>query len=203
MTSEALLPPSTKVINGSEAEPKAGSAARAPRASLRPLAPLWPYLKAHWGDAAWSVGSLLISTGATLGFAAALRLVVDKGFESASPTALNETFVVLVSVAVILSMATALRFYFITKLGERVVADLRTGLYRHVLSLDQGFFLQTQTGEVLSRLTTDMTLVEGVVGSTASVALRNLLTLGGALAMLIFVSARLTLYVALLGSVIC
>ena len=95
-----------------------------------------------------------------------------------------------------------MRFYFITKLGERVVADLRSALYRHILILDQAFFHQVRTGELLSRLTTDMTLVEGVVGSTASIALRNLLTLVGALGMLIFVSAHLTLYVALLGPLI-
>ena len=108
----------------------------------------------------------------------------------------------LIAVAGVLAAATALRFYFISKLGERVVADLRTAVYRHVLILDPSFFLTIRTGEVLSRLTTDMTLVEALLGSTASIALRNLLTLIGALAMLIFVSAHLTLYVMLLGPMV-
>jgi ATP-binding cassette subfamily B protein len=83
-----------------------------------------------------------------------------------------------------------------------VVTDLRTALYRHVLALDQAFFLKVPPGEVLSRMSTDMTIVEGVVGSSASIALRNLLTMIGAVAMLVFVSPRLTLYVALLGPLI-
>ena len=172
------------------------------RRDLRPLGRLWPFLRAHWGDGLWSAFFLLFSTGATLGLSGAARLVVDKGFASASPADLNHTFFILMGVAGVLAAATALRFYFITKLGERVVADLRTALYRHVLTLDAGYFLTTRTGEVLSRLTTDMTLVENMVGSSASVALRNLLTLIGALAVLVYVSPTLTLYVGLLAPVV-
>jgi ATP-binding cassette subfamily B protein len=172
------------------------------RRDLRPLGRLWPFLRAHWGDGLWSVFFLLFSTSATLGLSGAARLVVDKGFASTSPDDLNRSFVVLLAVAGVLAAATALRFYFISKLGERVVADLRTALYRHVLTLDAGYFLTTRTGEVLSRLTTDMTLVESMVGSSASVALRNLLTLIGALAVLVYVSPNLTLYVGLLAPVV-
>jgi ATP-binding cassette, subfamily B, bacterial len=180
----------------------AAVAGRAGRRDLRPLARLAPYLRAHWGDAAWSVLFLLVSTSATLGLSGAARMVVDKGFSSASTASLNETFLILIAVAGALAVATAGRFYFISKLGERVVADLRAALYRHVLTLDQGYFLKVRTGEVLSRLTTDMTIVESMVGASASVALRNLLTLAGALAVLVFVSPGLTLYVALLAPVI-
>lgn len=189
---------------------------------LRPLAELWPFLKAHRGDAILSIVSLLFSTGATLGLTVALRLVVDsftpaapasldsaavrsavgRGFTAASSASLNETFLILTAVACLLALATASRFYFIAKTGERVVADLRAALYRRVLTLDQAFFLEVQAGEVVSRLTTDMTMVEGVVGSAASVALRNLLTLVGAVAMLVFVSPQLTLCVALLAPLI-
>jgi len=203
MTVEVAPTGSEPIRQGSGMESAALNATQGARvARLRPLARLWPLLRVHWGDAAWSFLSLLFSTSATLGFAGALRLVVDKGFESASPAALNETFLVLIAVAGVLAAATALRFYFIAKLGERVVADLRTAVYRHVLTLDPAFFLNMRTGEVLSRLTTDMTLVEALLGSTASIALRNLLTLIGALAMLIFVSAHLTLYVMLLGPMV-
>jgi ATP-binding cassette subfamily B protein len=172
------------------------------RRDVRPLGALWPFLRAHWGDGLWSLFFLLFSTSATLGLSGAARLVVDKGFSSASPARLNNTFFILIGVAAVLAAATALRFYFITKLGERVVADLRAALYRHVLTLDQGYFLTTRTGEVISRITTDMTLVENMVGSSASVALRNLLTLVGALAVLIYVSPTLTLYVGLLAPVV-
>ena len=172
---------------------------RPKRRDVRPLGRLLPFLRAHWGDALWATFFLLFSTGATLGLSGAARLVVDKGFTSQSNAQLNHTFFILIGVAGVLAVATSMRFYFITKLGERVVADLRTALYRHVLTLDPGFFLTTRTGEVLSRMTTDMTLVENMVGSSASIALRNLLTLIGSLAVLLYVSPVLTFYVALLA----
>jgi len=204
MSSEDVLHAPGRPGAGAVLAAKVGAeaAGRTRRRDLRPLANLIPFLRAHWGDALWSLTFLLFSTSATLGLSGAARLVVDKGFSSASAARLNHTFLVLVAVAVGLAVATALRFYFITKLGERVVADLRTALYRHVLTLDQAYFLETRTGEVLSHMTTDMTIVESMVGSAASVALRNLLTLIGALAVLVYVSPRLTLYVALLGPVV-
>ncbi len=170
--------------------------------NLRPLAELWPFLRAHRIAATLSVVSLLFSTGATLGLTAALRLVVDKGFASSSPAVLNGTFLILLGVACVLAAATASRFYFITRLGERVVADLRVALYRRVLTLDQAMFLEIRSGEVLSRMTVDMTIVEGLVGSGAAVALRNLLTLVGALVMLAFVAPKLTLYVMALAPLV-
>jgi ATP-binding cassette subfamily B protein len=179
-----------------------GAAQRQGRRDIRPLGRLAPFLRAHWGDATWSLIFLLCSTSATLSLPAAIRQVVDNGFSSASAASLNNTFLILVGVAAVLAIATALRYYFIAKLGERVVADLRATLYRHVLTLDPGYFLTVRTGEVLSRLTTDMTLVESMVGSTISVALRNLLTLIGALVVLIFVSPSLTLCVFLLAPVV-
>jgi ATP-binding cassette subfamily B protein len=177
-------------------------AARPPARDIRPLGALAPFVRAHGALAALAFAFLLGSTAATLSFPGTLRLVVDNGFASASAAHLNRTFLILLGVAVFLAATTALRFYFITRLGERVVADLRTALYRHVLSLDQAFFLDIRTGEVLSRLTTDMTIVENLVGSTASIALRNLLTVVGGLIMLVFVSPRLTLYVALIGPLV-
>ena len=114
MTVEVTPTGSEPIRQGSGMESAALNAPQGARvARLRPLARLWPLLRVHWGDAAWSFLSLLFSTSATLGFAGALRLVVDKGFESASPAALNETFLVLIAVAGVLAAATALRFYFI------------------------------------------------------------------------------------------
>lgn len=196
--------PATRVSTTARTAETAGSSAGAtgPMRDLSPLIELWPFVRAHRTDAAASIGSLLVSTSATLGLTAALRLVVDKGFATASAANLNRTFFVLMAVACLLAVATASRFYFISKLGERVIADLRAALYRWVLAFDQAMFLKITPGEVLSRLTTDMTIIEGVVGSGASTALRNLLTLVGAVTMLAFVSTRLTLYVLVLAPLV-
>jgi ATP-binding cassette subfamily B protein len=188
-------------ISGSDAG-EGRAQGRSARRDIRPLAGLWPFLSAHRADAVASLVALLFSTGATLALTGALRLVVDKGFGAASHASLDATFLILLGIAVILALATASRFYFITRLGERVVADLRAALYRHVLTLDQEFFLEVPAGEVLSRMTIDLTLIEGVVGSAASIALRNLLTVAGATAMLLFVSVKLTLCVMLIGPLV-
>ncbi len=129
-------------------------------------------------------------------------MVVDKGFAAGSAAAVNRYFIGLVAVALVLAAATALRFYFVSKLGEGVTADLRKRLYAHVLTLDQGVFLDLRTGEVLSRLTTDTTIVETLVGAQASVALRNLLITLGALAMLVVVSPKLTLGVLVIAPLV-
>jgi ATP-binding cassette, subfamily B, bacterial len=172
------------------------------RRDLRPLAALLPYVYAHRGDAILAAVFLLMSTSATLGISGAARLVVDHGLALHTYAALNRTAAIAAGVVTVLAGATALRFYFITKLGERVVADLRKAIYDHVLSLDQAFFLKTRTGEVLSRLTTDMTIVETMVGASASVALRNFLSLVGSTVLLIWVAPRYTLYVMLLAPLI-
>ncbi len=170
------------------ADIRTARAARPKAKDIRPLRRLAPYLARHRGHAIAAGVFLVTSTAATLGLTGAARFVIDRGFSTGA-------FLAAVAVAVGLAVATALRFYFVTRLGERVTADLRRDLYRHVLTLDAGFFLKTRTGEVLSRLTTDIALVESVSGATASLALRNLLTLIGSLALLFLVSHRLMLAV--------
>jgi ATP-binding cassette subfamily B protein len=176
------------------------AAARRPRQrNLRPLAKLWPHARSHWRMASLAGLFLLLSTGATLGMTAAARLAVNRGLVAgAGPHAIDKWFGLLGAVAILLAVATAFRFYFVSRVGERIVADLRKGLYRHVLTLDQSFFLRTRTGEVLSRMTTDITIVENMVGATASMALRNILAMIGAVTMLAFVSPRLTGFVLVL-----
>jgi ATP-binding cassette subfamily B protein len=172
---------------------------RARSRNLKPLGRLWPFMRAHWGTAATALVFLLISTAGTLSLTWAARLVVNHGFARGGSTqAINHYFLILGGVAVVLAGATALRFYFVTQMGERVVADLRQALYAHILRLDQAFFLQLRTGEVLSRMTTDITIVENLVGTMASMALRNLLSTVGAVTVLAFVSPQLTGYVLLL-----
>jgi ATP-binding cassette subfamily B protein len=179
------------------------AAERRPRSrDVRNLRRLLPFVRAHWGFAAGAFCFLILSVSATLGITASARLVVDSGFLSGSAQQLNVTFAILGGVSIALALTTALRFYFITRLGERVVADLRKALYSHILSLDPAFFLKTRTGEVLSRMTTDITLIETLVGSSASIALRNLLSLIGATIMLAVVSPKLTLFVMLLAPLV-
>ena len=106
------------------------------RKDIRPLAHLLPFVRRHVGDALAAGFFLLFSTGASLGLTAAFKGVIDKGFAKGSGDALNSAFLGLGAVALVLAVATALRFFFVTRLGERVVADLRRALYGHTLTLD-------------------------------------------------------------------
>jgi ATP-binding cassette subfamily B protein len=184
------------------AQMDAAAERRERRRDLRPLAALWPFLRAHWKDAAASAFFLLFSTGATLGLTQSLRLMADQGIGGRTAASVDHTFLVAATVAATLAIATAGRFFFITRLGERVVADLRRELYRHVLGLDQTFFLTVRTGEVLARLTTDLTIVENMVGSSISVALRNALTLVAGLILLMWLSPGFTGLVLLIGAAV-
>jgi len=172
------------------------------RKDLRPLGHIFPFIVAHKANAFAALFFLLLSTASTLGLTVALRSVVDHGFVTGSSQALNRYFLIMVAVALALAAASALRYFFVTKLGEMVVADLRKAVYAHTLTLDQSYFLNTRIGEVLSRLTTDITIVETMVGSAASIALRNLLSLIGGLGLLFVVSPKLTGLIVLLVPVI-
>jgi hypothetical protein len=184
------------------AEMDAAALGRAKRRDLRPLAELLPFLRLHVADAVASGLFLLVSTTATLGLTLVLRIVVNQGIGGHTAASLDRSFLLLGAVAVVLALGTAGRFFFITRLGERVVADLREALYRHVLRLDQAYFLTVRTGEVMSRLTTDLTIVENMVGSSISVAMRNALTFVGAFLWLIWLSPTFTALVVLLGVVV-
>ncbi len=175
---------------------------RAGRRNLRPLMALMPFIWRHKADAFASAFFLLFSTAASLALPLVLRLLIDKGVAAHAAAALNHYFLIAAADAALLAVATAGRFFFITRLGERVVADLRQAFYRHVVSLDQAFFLTTRTGEVLSRLTTDMTIIETMVGSSISVALRNFLTFIGAIAWLIWLSPGFTGLAVVVGALV-
>ncbi|MGA0603734.1 ABC transporter transmembrane domain-containing protein [Caulobacter sp. KR2-114] len=185
-----------------KADLAAAAAGREKRRDLKPLRYLAPFVRAHRGDAFLAGGFLLLSTSASLGLTWAGRLLADKGFASGNAHQLGLWFLIAGAVVLTLAGATAGRFYFISKLGERVVADIRVALYRHVMTLDQAAFLNIRVGEVLSRMTTDLTIVENMVGSSISVALRNFLTLIGALALLIVVSPAFTGFVVLLAALV-
>jgi len=156
------------------------------------LRQLLPYIARYWRLAAAALLALTAASGATLLIPIAVREVIDLGFSANSAELVHRYFAAMMGVAVILGLATAARFYFVSWLGERVVADLRNDVYAHILDLSPEFFETTRTGEVLSRLSADTTLIQTVVGSSASIALRNIFLLLGGLAMLVVTSPKLT-----------
>ena len=167
----------------------ATSAAQPAPGAPRSLTGLLPFLRPYWGRVALACVFLLLAAGATLVFPVALRGMIDGSLAAAGQgerlLALRQHFVALFGVAVALGLFSAARFYMVSWLGERVTADLRKAVYAHVLQQSPEFFETTQTGEVLSRLTTDTTLVQTVVGSSLSLGLRNTVMGLGALAMLV------------------
>ena len=172
------------------------SSADTPR-KLRPLTRVFPFLKPYRGLLAGWLGFLAVSSTATLTLPQAVRVMIDRGFSQADAEAINASFLGLFGVAVVLAIATAARYYFVSLLGERVAADLRRRLYDHLLTLDQAFFERTRTGELVSRLAADTELVQTVVGSTFSVAVRSVVTLLGGATLMVLTSPRLAGFAAL------
>ncbi|MEQ8346105.1 MAG: ABC transporter transmembrane domain-containing protein [Sneathiellaceae bacterium] len=156
--------------------------ARDPRA----LAALLPFLRPYRGHVLGALAALVVASGAVLAIGQAIRRVIDYGFDERHRDLLDVYFAGMFGVILLLAIATFGRYYLVTWLGERVVADLRRKVYGHVLRLSPPFFEVTRPGEVLSRLTTDTEIIQTVVGSSASVALRNLLLLfGGSVLMVV------------------
>ena len=165
------------------------SALPTPAKNVRSLSGLTPFLHPYRTRIAWAVVFLVMAAVSTLVFPVALKSLIDQGIVEADPgqrvMALREHFFALFAVGAALGLFSALRFYMVTWLGERVTADLRNAVYAHVVKQSPEFFETTQTGEVLSRLTTDTTLVQTVVGSSLSMGLRNGVMCIGAMTMLI------------------
>ena len=172
-------------------------AAGRPKArSLGPLRALLPFLQPYRGRIVVAIVALIASSAATLVLPQFARGLIDaRGLSAAQAHALTGFYAAFLVAAAVLGMAAATRFYAVTWLGERVVADIRKAVFDNVLGLSPQFFEVTRTGEVLSRMTADTTLIQTVVGSSASMALRNLATLIGGLALMFFTSVKLTLLV--------
>jgi ATP-binding cassette subfamily B protein len=164
---------------------------------LKPLGAVLPYVRRYRGLIGAWLTFLALSSAATLTLPVAVRYMIDQGFSASDSSFVDRAFIGLFGVAVVLALATALRFFFVSTLGERVAADLRRGVYDRLLGLDQSFYESTRTGELLSRLTTDTELVQTVVGSGASVAVRSMVTLVGASIALVVTSPKLAGYAAL------
>jgi ATP-binding cassette subfamily B protein len=164
---------------------------------LKYLRPLLGYLRPYTKVVAWAFVALVVASVAVLAIGQAIRRLVDFGFGSGTEAFLDTYFAALLGVVAVLAAATFGRFYLVSWLGERVAADLRRDVYNHVIGLSPAFFEITRAGEVLSRLTADTTLIQAVVGSSASVAMRNLLLFVGGAIMLVVTSPRLTGFVFL------
>ena len=179
MSNSAALPVPARDVPVATLSPK----------NVRSLSGLLPFVRPYWGRIAAAALFLVLAAVSTLVFPVALKSLIDQGFVATDPgarvMALREHFFALFAVGIALGVFSAARFYMVSWLGERVTADLRNAVYAHVVRQSPEFFESTQTGEVLSRLTTDTTLVQTVVGSSLSMGLRNAVMGLGAMAMLI------------------
>jgi len=159
--------------------------------SLRPLRALLPFIRQYKPTLLAAIVSLIIASGAMLALPVALRFLIDNGFIAQNVGTVNRYFGWFLAAALVFSGFAALRYYLVTWLGERVVADIRNAVYRRVIHMDPAFFEVTRTGEVLSRLTTDTTLVQSISGVGLSMALRSSLNLMGGLVLLVITSPSL------------
>jgi len=163
-----------------------------PQRKISHLRSVWPYLRPYGIQIGAAFCALTFGASAVLVMGYGLRRLVDEGFRGGDTAMLDNALIALLGIIVILALATYGRFYLVSWVGEKVVADIRRDVFNHVLKLSPAFFEVTRTGEVLSRLTTDTTLLQVVVGSSVSVALRNILMFFGGTAMLFVTNARLT-----------
>ena len=183
-------------LSGSVTPP--GEAQERARGAIGRLRDLLPYLRPYTFQIAGALVALTIGAGAVLFIGIGLRFLIDEGFRGGSTELLDDALLVMIGVIAVLTAATFCRFYLVSWVGERVVADIRRDVFRHILALSPAFYEVTRVGEVHSRLTTDTTLLQVVVGSSVSVALRNILMFLGGSAMLVVTSARLSGLVILL-----
>jgi len=179
-----------KARAGVDAEEKAAT-----KRDVRPLRLLVPYLARNRRELALAACALLVAACATLAIPMAVRRVIDHGFSSTNDTFISRYFAMLIVIGGILAIASAARFYFVNWLGERVVADLRADVFRHLASLGPGFFDRTHSGEVMSRLTADTTQIKAAASTALSQALRDVIMVTGALIMMFVTSTTLTLLV--------
>ncbi|MEM7170659.1 MAG: ABC transporter transmembrane domain-containing protein [Pseudomonadota bacterium] len=156
------------------------------------LIQLWPFLRPYRGRILAALVALIVAAATVLGLGLGLRALVDRGFSGGDPDLLDQAVLVLFGVVLVLAASSYARFFLVSWIGERVVADLRHVVYAHVLKLSPAYYEVTRTAEILSRLSTDTTLLQMVVGSSASIALRNTLLLLGGSVLLVVTSAKLT-----------
>ncbi len=182
-----------------EPAPATGGSAAAPaglrKINLRPLASLLPYMKRYRGRALAALGALVLAALTTLIVPLAVRRMIDFGFTARGLDLINSYFLVMIGVAGVLALSSASRYYLVTTLGERIVADLRGDVFAHLTGLSAAFFDEARTGEMISRLTADTTQIKAAAGTSISLALRNLVLFIGASTMMVVTSPRLSAFV--------
>ncbi len=205
LSTASSLAPAASLPSPRPARPSQPTGAPVPASArrLRPLRALLPFVARYRAQIALALLFLLLAATATLAAPFAVKLLVDRALALPGDTpslarlaAAREYFLLLFAVAVALGIFTAGRFFMVTWIGERVTADLRQAVYSHVLMQSPQFFETLKTGEVLSRLTTDTTVIQNAVGSSVSMGLRNIVLFVGGMAMLIATSPRLMLTVS-------
>src|ERR1700751_1668025 len=180
---------------GTASAPAPSGTSEKRRVRLRPLARLMPYIGRYKGRAVAALISLIVAALTTLIVPVAVRRMLDFGFSDKAAQLIDSYFAVMILVVAVLAVSSALRYYLVTTLGERIVADLRSDVFAHLTRLSSEFFDTSRTGEIVSRLTADTTQIKSAVGASVSIALRNLLLFFGGAAMMVVTSPRLSLFV--------
>src|SRR5437868_1958503 len=166
-----------------------------PLTALRIVSRVGGFVQPYRRQLVYAAVGLLFAAAGVLAMGQGLRFVVDRGFSAGNASELDRMLAAMLGVIIVIAAATYTRFYFVSWLGERVTADLRRAVFDHLLRLPPSFFEITRTGEVISRLTNDTTMLETIIGSSASMAVRNLLLMIGGFVMLALTSLKLTLLV--------
>ena len=165
------------------------------KAGMQLLMQLLPFIKPYRKMVFGAILALIFTAGVSLALGQGIRLLVDQGFDSADPALLNQAMVILASITVALAFGTFVRFYLVSWLGERVSNDIRLAVFKHLLTLHPHYFEENRSGEINARLTTDTTLLQSIIGSSISMALRNTLTFAGGLVMMLVTNLKLALIV--------
>ena len=183
------------VLSARQEATAAADASGSRRIKLQPLKLLLPFVDRYRGRALAACAALIVASLATLAVPIAVRRMVDHGFSAEGAELVNSYFGVMIGVVAVLATASALRYYLVTTLGERIVADLRSRVFEHLTVLSPAFFDKSQSGEILSRLTADTTQIKAAVGASVSIALRNLALFLGAATMMVVTSPKLSAFV--------
>ena len=166
-----------------------------PVTALRTLARVWVFVRPYRRQVVFAAIALVVAAASVLAIGQGLKGVVDRGFGAGNAGELDRALALMLVVVTVMAGATFARFYFVSWIGERVTADLRRVVFDHLLTLPPVFYESTRTGDVISRLINDTAMLDTVIGSSVSMAIRNLLLLAGGLTMLAITSAKLTLLV--------
>jgi ATP-binding cassette subfamily B protein len=192
---EGQAGPASADVKAVEPAPAPSPEAKPRRPGLRPLLALLPYVGRYRGRAIGALVALIVASLATLAVPLAVRRMIDFGFSPESVAMINSYFGVMIGVVGVLAASSAMRYYFVITIGERIVADLRRDVFKHLTRLSPSFFDTAHSGELVSRLTADTTQIKSAVGASVSIALRNLVLFVGAAAMMVVSSPKLSGFV--------